>query len=493
MLVKSSIWSNKKTNIANKVKSEIKKCKLDPVYFCESFLGYEVNWYNKPFLKCTEKQIVYRAGRQSGKSKTSAAKLLYMALFAYEYDLPSDEIEAVITIASLKLDQAKLIIREMNNLILKSPKLKLFIKNSTRTYIEIWWANGKGYTTIECLALGDPSQKGSGTRGVSPICILVDEAAHLDANSLHALYGGGVARNSTIILCSTPNGSQGRFFETCRNAKMAEGAKPIDDKHSKDKNAHWTQINAISSWNKHADKEYLKRRKSEMSEALFKQEYLGMFIGTANYLFKRGTLSLALSNIVPHSTEEKYSLGVDVAGTGADSNVFTVGRIDNNKYSLNETFSETNMNVLEIADKVQEIKGVYGNSLSNIVIERNGVGQGSVDVCKERGVDITGIYMTPKLKSDLYLKLSTQFEKKNIYLNNINYEDRLFNELQDVKKKFNTRNQIQIIHGDGNTHNDFVSSFLLSVYPILTGGDYSVIDNMYTDSLQRPHMTTFPR
>lgn len=469
---------SKSDRLKSIVKQELIKSKQDPVYFCEHILEYEVNWYNKPFLRCEAKQIIYRAGRQSGKSKTAAAKFLYIAMFAYKYNLPPDEVEALLVIASLKLEQAQLIIKEINNLVYKSDKIKLYIKNITKTYVEVWWANGKGYTTISCVALGDPKVKGSGTRGYSALVILVDEAAHLDSGSLFALYGGGAARDGMIIMCSTPNGNQGRFFETCKIAKMAEGAKAIDDIHSTDPNADWTQINAISKWNKHVSKDFLKRRRCEMSESLYKQEYEGEFIGFANYLFNRAALSKSISNPIEHTHKPHYSLGVDIAGEGKDANVFTVGRIDGgNGYTLISRESEVNMTTPKIAQKIREYKDMYSAELTNITLEKNGIGLGVYDIGITYGLDIEGLYVTAKMKAEMYVGAMTLFEKEMIHLDNVSYTDKLFTELQDVKKKYNSTGQMLIEHGDSkNNQNDNVSSFILSLNPLILNSGTSVID-----------------
>ena len=61
----------------------INRCIDDTVYFAEQFLDYKnIFFYNKEFLKCNDRFIVCRYGRQSGKTKNVAIKALHFGFFA---------------------------------------------------------------------------------------------------------------------------------------------------------------------------------------------------------------------------------------------------------------------------------------------------------------------------------------------------------------------------------------------------------------------------
>ena len=58
--------------------NSFKKCSV----FVDQFLGFNVFDYNKVFLDCYDRFIVYRTGRQVGKSTNAALKAIHFAYFA---------------------------------------------------------------------------------------------------------------------------------------------------------------------------------------------------------------------------------------------------------------------------------------------------------------------------------------------------------------------------------------------------------------------------
>ena len=97
--------------------NSFKKCSV----FVDQFLGFNVFDYNKVFLDCYDRFIVYRTGRQVGKSTNAALKAIHFAYFAPLFASNIDTGVANVVIASLSKDQAHLILSK----IIFEPFLKL--------------------------------------------------------------------------------------------------------------------------------------------------------------------------------------------------------------------------------------------------------------------------------------------------------------------------------------------------------------------------------
>ena len=61
---------------------ELVKCAKSCSHFAKMFLDLEVFDYNKVFLDCYDRFIVYRTGRQVGKSRNAGIKAIHFGYFA---------------------------------------------------------------------------------------------------------------------------------------------------------------------------------------------------------------------------------------------------------------------------------------------------------------------------------------------------------------------------------------------------------------------------
>ena len=57
-------------------------CITKPSKFSEIFLDHKLFEYNKNYVDCQERFIVYRSGRQVGKTMSTAVKTIHFAFFA---------------------------------------------------------------------------------------------------------------------------------------------------------------------------------------------------------------------------------------------------------------------------------------------------------------------------------------------------------------------------------------------------------------------------
>ena len=58
----------------------ITDCAKSPSLFSKVFLGHDLFDYNVKYVDCQDRFIVYRSGRQVGKTMSTAAKAVHFAL-----------------------------------------------------------------------------------------------------------------------------------------------------------------------------------------------------------------------------------------------------------------------------------------------------------------------------------------------------------------------------------------------------------------------------
>ena len=80
-------------------------CATDPSKFSEVFLNHKLFDYNKKYVNCKDRFIVYRSGRQVGKTMSTAVKAIHFAFFA-PIMLETVKDECTIVIAAPTQNQA---------------------------------------------------------------------------------------------------------------------------------------------------------------------------------------------------------------------------------------------------------------------------------------------------------------------------------------------------------------------------------------------------
>src|SRR3990167_6186255 len=184
----------------------LEKCAKSCSYFAVQFLNLDVFDYNKAFLDCMDRFIVYRTGRQVGKSRNAAIKAIHFGYFAPLFASNLDEGECNVVIASLSKDQAYLIFKKIRNFIHKSPTLTKAIVNETKTEMSIEWFDGSGITNFIVRPIGDT---GDSLRGFTAHFAILDEAAYIPQAVYNAFFPSTVTTKPHILLTSTPKGKAG--------------------------------------------------------------------------------------------------------------------------------------------------------------------------------------------------------------------------------------------------------------------------------------------
>ena len=143
-------------------------------------------------------------------------------------------------------------------------QLPLYLKPS----VESWRKDGFKLHNDSEIRISTTST--SSSRGQSSNCVIIDEMAHCDKALMAELWKSAIpiitsSKKSQVIVISTPNGTDNKFYELCEEAK-----KP---------NSHWV-LERVDWWDVPGRDEEWKKDTIEMlggSESDFRQEFCNDF------------------------------------------------------------------------------------------------------------------------------------------------------------------------------------------------------------------------
>jgi len=228
-----------------------------------------------------------------------------------------------------------------------------------------------------------------------------------------AMQGG----NPDVVLESTPNGSQGYFYERCIEAMRGEGVwtlhfypwwwdvaytvdgEPITRAADELKLTHLTD--GQIRW---------RRLKQRELGRLFAQEYpedpISCFLTSGNSYFGDIAHCFTAPNDAVYNPEHRYSAGLDFGQT----NDYTVLYIKD--ITANCVVDKMRIRKLEWAEQRRRIKEFYLRwHLNSILAEANSIGSVNIEAMRRDGMNITPFNTTNQSKadimSDLYEALHT--------------------------------------------------------------------------------------
>lgn len=405
------------------------KCAKSCSVFAKEFMDLEVFDYNKKFLDCYDRFIVYRTGRQVGKSRNAAIKAIHFGYFAPLFASNLDEGQANIVIASLSKDQAYLIFNKISNFVHKSPTLSKIIRHETKSEMTIEWYDGSGVTNFIVRPIGDT---GDSLRGFTVHFAILDEAAYIPQVVYDAFLPSTVTTKPHILLTSTPKGKSGQFFKSCMQSHtLYEKGEPSPVEGHDDKEKYpWTQFHVTTYDNPLAasDPAVLKLIKGT-NKAAERQEIYGEFLDGGNSLIPYNLLQEALIP-VERTHFDYYDCGIDTSGKGQDETVVIIAGVRDNVLYPVEIYTELTTEQPALARKVKQFHRQYG--FRRVYIDETGMGDTLLDLMKE--VDDTIPIYGVNFKSDktnLYVNLERLFEERLINMSLLDdyHKDRLSEQL----------------------------------------------------------------
>ena len=346
---------------------EYQKCSTDPVHFIEKYTqiisldeglvpfnlrGYQENLINH---FNDNRFSVVLAARQSGKSITSCAYLLWYLLFTPE-----------VTVAILANKGA--IAREMvSRIVTMLETVPFFLQPGVKILNK---GNIEFGNDSKLVAAATSS---SSIRGMSINMLYLDEFAFVeDAETFYTATYPVITsgKDSKVIITSTANGVGNMFH------KIYESAVHGNSEY-KSFLINWFDVPG-------RDEEWKKMTIANTSEAQFEQEYGNSFLGTGNTLINADTL-LGLRAIDPDWRKDNVSVyerpiaghtyitTVDVSqGRGIDYSTFSIFDVTSKPFKQVCTFRDNMISPMLFPDLINKYCRPYNESL--VIIENNAEG-----------------------------------------------------------------------------------------------------------------------
>ena len=431
----------------------IAECADKPSRFSEVFLDHDVFEYNKKYVDCQDRFIVYRSGRQVGKTMSTAVKAIHFAFFA-PLMLKTVKHECTIVIAAPTQNQAGIMYDRIRSLIMNNSFLKGYVVRNTQTELWVNFLDNTGMSKIVTRATGE---KGTTLRGYSPHCIIADECSFIKTDILKAFLPSGMATQARVWLTSTPFSKSGYFYEACQNSKM------------KNPEGLWTEFHVKSTENPlvKEDPTFIEEIK-RLTKEEYVQEVEGEFLDIGNALIPNTLLREAVRDKKPVG-EVSYYMGVDVARSGRDETVYTVISVDKeDEIFVEDVFAESQSNVVDVCGRIGEMVRDY--RLETVFIDETGLGGGLIDLAREQDIPARGVVFSLQEKASMYKTLRLLFENHRITLKKV---DKLVYQLSYLTREY-TESGIMKVRSE--EHDDYPDSLVLACRAVSSGNTWHVID-----------------
>ena len=346
---------------------EYLKCSKEPVHFIENYcqiisldeglVKFKLRGYQGNLIEHYDENRfnVVLASRQSGKSITSCAYLLWYLLFHPE-----------VTVAVLANKGA--IAREMiSRIVTMLESVPFFLQPGVKILNKgnIEFANDS-----KVVAAATSS---SSIRGLSINLLYLDEFAFVENaeefyTSTYPVVTSG--KQSKVIITSTANGVGNMFYKIYESAIQ----KQSEYKHFL---INWFDVPG-------RDEEWKKQTIANTSETQFEQEYGNSFLGTGTTLINSNTL-LGMRSIDPDWNRDniniydrpveghEYVCTVDVSqGRGIDYSTFSIFDVSVQPFKQVATYRDNMISPMLLPDVINKYAHPYNDAL--VIIENNAEG-----------------------------------------------------------------------------------------------------------------------
>lgn len=349
---------------------EYAKCMADPIYFAQKFIKiinlndglvpFELYPYQEEMFKHFRENrfSVVLACRQSGKSISSLAFLLWYAMFTPE--------QTIAVLANRGATSREMLAR----ITLMLENLPFYLQPGCKTLNK-----GSVEFSNNSRILAE-STSSSSIRGFSVNLLFLDEFAFVEkANefytSTYPVISSG--KDTKVIICSTANGIGNQFH------KIWQGAEQGVSEY-KSFRVDWWDVPG-------RDEKWKEQTISNTSELQFDQEFGNTFFGTGQTLigpqtllgFKAARPKRILENgdLLIYDevrTDSKYVMTVDVAkGRGQDFSTFQVFDISARPFKQVAVYRNNLISPILYPDIIYKYANLYNEAY--VVIESNDAGQ----------------------------------------------------------------------------------------------------------------------
>ena len=431
---------------------QITECAATPSKFSEIFLGHDVFDYNKKYVDCQDRFIVYRSGRQVGKTMSTAVKAIHFAFFA-PLMLKTVKHECTIVIAAPTQNQAGIMYDRIRSLIMNNEFLKGYVVRNTQTELWVNFLDNTGMSKIITRATGE---HGTTLRGYSPHCIIADECSFIKTNILKAFLPSGMATQARVWLTSTPFSKSGYFYEACQNSKRTNP------------DGLWTEFHVKSTDNPliQEDPTFIEEIK-RLTREEYVQEVEGEFLDIGNALIPNSLLRDAVNDKKPNG-QPTYYMGVDVARSSRDETVYTIVCVDKDDHVfVEEVIAESQSNVVDVCGRINNFVRDY--RIETVYIDETGLGGGLIDLAREQGIPARGVVFSLQEKASMYKNLRLLFENHRISLKKV---DKLVYQLSYLTREYTEAGVMKI---KSEEHDDYPDSLVLACRAVSSGAEWHVL------------------
>lgn len=419
----------------------------EPSFFVKKFLEAEPTDYQAEFMNHPSDRKVFRAGRQVGKSRVAAWMALHFALTKPNVEFPGEQTTCLILASSLR--QASELFNQVKNEINNSsiPGDAWGIDRETQTLIEF-----DNNSRIACIPTG---RNGSKIRGFTADLIIVDEAAFIENMIFEEILEPMLwVNNGTLVLCSTPYGMDGYFYE--------KATKPEFPK------SRWYTKKVTSYDNPHIDDWEIDDYKEGKDYISVQQEVYGEFVPASNAFFPPPLVKACMpgdtgedDDRVLRETEDVY-LGCDLAAHGADDTVFVLCDGNGNVFKI-ENYQ--GVGLTESVERIKALDATY--NFKKIVVDRGGLGEMPVETVKAAfGRRAEGVFLSLQKKQSIFQSGKADMESGIVRI----IDDR---DMRDQLKNMGyskTKNGNLSIHAKGTGKDDYVDALMLALWAAEPGG-----------------------
>ena len=346
---------------------EYLKCSKDPIHFIQNYCSiisldeglvkFDLRGYQESLIKHYDENRfnVVLASRQSGKSITSCAYLLWYLLFTPE-----------VTVAVLA--NKGVIAREMiSRIVTMLESVPFFLQPGVKILNKGSIEFGNDSKVVAAAT------SSSSIRGLSINLLYLDEFAFVENaeefyTSTYPVVTSG--KNSKVIITSTANGVGNMFYKIYESAIQ----KQSEYKHFL---INWYDVPG-------RDEEWKKQTIANTSETQFEQEYGNSFLGTGNTLINSNIL-LGMRSIDPDWSRDNiniytrpieghaYICTVDVSkGRGMDYSTFSVFDVSVQPFKQVATFRDNMLSPMLLPDMINKYVKPYNEAL--VIVENNAEG-----------------------------------------------------------------------------------------------------------------------
>lgn len=442
-------------------KDDIKRLKESPPFFVEKVIGETPYPYQEQFLESDNKNRVFVAGRQVGKTTT----LCWLAIHKAATHPNSN-----IFILAPSRRQAKNVFHGK----LKA-EIPQWVENPEEwgiiheTMSELQFSNG---SHIQALPAANQSGTGETIRGFTVDMILCDEAAFIDDDFYTSVLKPMTFHTSgDMMLFGTAWGKSGYFYEKYNNER-------------------WFSIQVATPECPDIDEEEIEEAKEDLSSTEYDREILAHFSQDKNAAFPAEAIRQCTykgeepGDIYPEFSGGRCWLGVDPARFGEDESVYILFDDEGNVFDhiINGESSGT-----DVQAEVQKLNDEY--SFQKILVDETGFGGGPLDNLKEALPNVDGVEFTLKSKQDIYQTLIKEMEAVDITIP----DDRKFiGQLRDIQYELTPRGKVKY-HAPSGGRDDIPDALALAVWASRGGSPARRATGVYTMSGSSPKNDKRPR